>query len=480
MVRGFCDMSSKWLLRRETELNMMTDIKKREELAAVMEDTREGLAKLDPFLDALEKLAVTSPHVFTHNRVLVFPEGTSFECVEVIINAARQLCPLLLEFKRDAQVFFMPKLQNVEVLAYQLEKYIQTTQKICATLKKRFLSDFKLKTMDETVVNLPVDVSEDDVRRMLDHVNQLDEIRMNEHFRMVFLFQGESCDTFISEFSKRHPTMVQSLQDLEDVAVQLDRMNKGAKISSVTGSSVGAIGGVLSIVGLALIPVTAGLSLGLTATGLGLGITSGVNSAVTTATEIGVNAKQQNKAKEVFQRFMEDVQSLQGCLDDVTNETLSKMEKDLIDLAEGVDGVLNNDKLNKEVIAGVGKVVAEEGRALLNVPRLVSDIPDIGQAAAKGSLALSKSARAGLIGLNALFIGMDVFFICKDSISLAKGTETEVSQFIRARAALWSSEVEAFQRMRDSLCKGQPTSEKNEALLETPYYPDSCTNNKEI
>ncbi|KAG7504872.1 apolipo L4 [Solea senegalensis] len=305
-------------------------------------------------------------------------------------------------------------------------------------------------------------------------------VRMNEHFRMVFLFQGESCDTFISEFSKRHPTMVQSLQDLEDVAVQLDRMNKGAKISSVTGSSVGAIGGVLSIVGLALIPVTAGLSLGLTATGLGLGITSGVNSAVTTATEIGVNAKQQNKAKEVFQRFMEDVQSLQGCLDDVTNETLSKMEKDLIDLAEGVDGVLNNDKLNKEVIAGVGKVVAEEGRALLNVPRLVSDIPDIGQAAAKGSLALSKSARAGLIGLNALFIGMDVFFICKDSISLAKGTETEVSQFIRARAALWRSEVEAFQRMHDSLCKGQPTSEKNEALLETPYYPDSCTNNKEI
>ncbi|XP_058508650.1 uncharacterized protein LOC131474934 [Solea solea] len=541
MVRGFCDMSSKWLLRRETELNMMTDIKTRDdginlnidhftksekkgkafweymkskvtqvtadsrreelqqELAAVMEDTREGLAKLDPFLDALEKLAVTSPHVFTQNRVLVFPEGTSFECVEVIINAARQLCPVLLEFKRDAQVFFMPKLQNVEVLAYQLDKYIQTTQKICATLEKRFLSDFKLKTMNETVVNLPVDVSEEDVRRMLDHVNQLDEIRMNEHFRMVFLFQGESCDTFISEFSKRQPTMVQSLQDLEEVAAQLDRMNKGAKISSVTGSSVGAIGGVLSIVGLALIPVTAGLSLGLTMTGVGLGITSGVNSAVTTATEIGVNATQQKKAREVFQNFMEDVQILQNCLDDVTNETISKMEDNLIDLAVGVGRVLSNVgciskgidgivdaassvKLlkNTEVITGVGKAVAEEGKALRNVPRLASDIPDIGQAVAKGPLALSKSARAGLIGLNALFIGMDVFFICKDSISLAKGTETEVSQFIRARAALWSSEMEAFQRMHDSLCKGQPTSEKNDALLETPYYPDSCTNNKEI
>ncbi|XP_058509183.1 uncharacterized protein LOC131475229 [Solea solea] len=492
MVRGFCGMSSKWLLGRETELFMMRDIKKREELAAVMEDTREGLAKLDPFLDALEKLAVTSPHVFTQNRALVFPEGTSFECVEVIINAARQLCPVLLQFKRDAQVFFVPKLQNVEVLAYQLDKYIQTTQKICETLKKRFLSDFKLKTLNETVVNLPVDLSEEDVRRMLDHVNQLDEIRMNEHFRMVFLFQGGSCDTFISEFSKRQPTMVQSLQDMEEVAVQLDRMNKGAKISSVTGSSVGVIGGVLSIVGLALIPFTAGLSLGLTATGLGLGVTSGVNSAVTTATEIGVNATQQKKAKKVFQNFMEDFQILQGCLHDVTNKTLSKMEDNLFDMAVGVASVsvramgivdaATSVKLltNTKVITSVGKVVAEEGKTLRNLPRLASDIPDIGQAAAKGSLALSKSARAGLIGLNALFIGMDVYFIYKDSISLAEGTETEVSQFIRARAALWSSEMEAFQRMHDSLCKGQPTSEKNEALLEMPYYPDSCTNNKEI
>ncbi|XP_058508662.1 apolipoprotein L2-like [Solea solea] len=353
--------------------------------------------------------------------------------------------------------------------------------------------------MNETVVNLPVDVSEEDVRRMLDHVNQLDEIRMNEHFRMVFLFQGESCDTFISEFSKRQPTMVQSLQDLEEVAVQLDRMNKGAKISSVTGSSVGAIGGVLSIVGLALIPFTAGLSLGLTMTGVGLGVTSGVNSVVTTATEIGVNATQQKKAREVFQSFMEDVQSLQNCLDDVINKTLFKMEDNLINLAvgvgkvvsktsrivKGIDGIVDaasSVKLlkNAEAIAGVGKEVAKEGKTLRSVSRLASDIPDIGQAAAKGPLALSKSARAVGIGLNALFIGMDVFFICKDSISLAKGTETEVSQFIRARAALWSSEMEAFKRMHDSLCKGQPTSEKNEALLETPYYPDSCINNKEI
>lgn len=43
-------------------------------------------------------------------------------------------------------------------------------------------SDFGLKMAVETVVDLDVDLSEDDIQRMLDHVNQLDEIRQ------VFLF----------------------------------------------------------------------------------------------------------------------------------------------------------------------------------------------------------------------------------------------------------------------------------------------------
>ncbi|CAB1452234.1 unnamed protein product [Pleuronectes platessa] len=117
-VRGFCEDVSKWGLRRETELNMMKDIKERvdksgshatlqEELDAVLKDTLVGLAKLECFLDAVEKLAVTSLLVFTENQ-----------------------------FKRDAKVFFLPRLQNVEVLSYELDKYIRTTQTICETFGK--------------------------------------------------------------------------------------------------------------------------------------------------------------------------------------------------------------------------------------------------------------------------------------------------------------------------------------------------------
>ncbi|KAI3359100.1 hypothetical protein L3Q82_002643 [Scortum barcoo] len=432
-VRRFCERISKWTNARKRELTKIKDKINEKDLSAVLKGTLGGLEELDYFLDAVEKLAVTSLHVFMEdNQVLKLPKEISLEHIQDVIIVARLVCPLLLEFKRDAKAFFLPKLQNVEVLSYQLDRYIQTTQEICKNFKQR----------------------------------------MNQNFRMVFLFQEASCSDFIREFSERQPRMLQFLKDLEETAVQLDRMNKGAKISSVAGSSVGAVGGVLSIVGLALIPVTAGVSLGLVIGGTALGVTSGVNSAVTTITEIGVNRKHKKKANEVFKSFMEDVESLQDCLEEVTSQTVTRIEASKVDVAlvvgkvlgkvggvgKGIDALVDAASAvkllkNEEMIVGAGKVVAQEGKALGIVPRVASDIPGIGQAAVKGPLALSKSARAGFIAVNALFLGMDIFFICKDSISLAKGSKTKVSQFIRARAALWSSEMDSWKKIHDSLCE---------------------------
>ncbi|KAL3053515.1 hypothetical protein OYC64_005950 [Pagothenia borchgrevinki] len=148
------------------------------ELAAVLKSTLEGLEELDCFLDAVENLAVTSlPLFMEENQVLHLPGGISPVTVQLVIIAARMVCPHLLKFKRDADAFFCPKLHNGEVLAYQLDKYIRTTENICEKLEKSSFCDFCLKMNDDTLVDLDVDLSEDDTQRMLHHINQLEELR---------------------------------------------------------------------------------------------------------------------------------------------------------------------------------------------------------------------------------------------------------------------------------------------------------------
>ncbi|XP_033827743.1 uncharacterized protein LOC117375529 [Periophthalmus magnuspinnatus] len=465
-AKDFVNGLTNWILMRETELHLLLDIQDRaasvkqtkqlqEELSASLKTSLMGLQTLDLFLDAVERLAVTSVQVFQEeNPVLLLPEGGDLGTVQDIITAAKNICPLLVEFKRDNKEFFSPKLQNVEVLAYQLGQYIQAVQRICATIKKGPLSDFSFFS---PVVNIDEEISEDNVQEMLDIITLLQELRQDEAFRMVFLFQEEYCSSFMQHFSESEPRMQQFLKELEETAVQLDRMNMGARISSVTGSSVGAVGGILSIIGLALIPVTAGASLALTLTGVGLGVTSGVNSAVTTATEVGVNHTQQKRASETFQKFMEDVSNVQDCLLEVIQQT--------------VDGPIIHPTTGVAMCAGVASAATKAAAAALrNTPRVAAELPDVGQAVAQVPLALSRGARGGFIALNALFLGMDVFFIVKDSMSLARGSETKASKFIRARSALWRSEMTSWQKIHKLLENGKPSFKRKQAILMSEFY----------
>lgn len=532
-VRDFCDKQQKWTLQRETELDNIRDIKDRadqvslkfdhvqrsenkakafgqflwsgltqvtadsryqeleKELGAVLEDTLEGLKKLHHFLDAVEKLTVTSLFVFTGRSFL--PKGESPESVRSVITAARMASPLLIHFKRNPETFFLPSLNNLDVLAFQLDKYMRITERICEKMEKKSKSvywsgDVHRFKKGEPIVKFSLNLSEDSMNKMLNHLKQLCKIRMDLDTRLSLIFQEHALH-FIGVFSQRRSRMEQFLSDLEESAVQLDRMKMGASISTVAGSSVGIAGGVLSIVGLALAPVTAGVSLALTLTGVGLGVTSGVNSVVTGITEAAVNSHHGKNAQSIFQRYMNDVGKILDCLEQASREE-RLVGLDVVDLmigagkliaraggvAKSIDALVDAASAVKvlkseEVIATAAKVGLQEAQSARSIPKLAADLPDIGQLAKGTPLALSKSARAGFITLNALFIGIDVLFICKDSISLARGSKSEASQLIRSRAALWKSELEAWQKIHDSLCIGIWSFRKSQEVLEQLFLP---------
>uniref|UniRef100_A0A674N6F6 Apolipoprotein L n=1 Tax=Takifugu rubripes TaxID=31033 RepID=A0A674N6F6_TAKRU len=492
-VKSFSNRISRWILGRGMEIEMMLDIKERakkekfaaleEELAEVLKATLNGLMELNDFLDGLEKLAFTSLHIFReNNNMLHLPPGISLDLVQDIITAAQQTCPLRLMFMLDTDDFFVPQLQNLEVLCFQLNKYMIISQLMCDKMEK---SDWRPPRSTETNVELPVDLSEDHIQEMLTHIKQLHSIRLNQNFRIAFMFQDDLSSTFLQEFDERRDRMLEFLDKLDESTGQMDRMHKGARISSIAGSSVGAVGGVMSIVGLALSPVTAGLSLGLTIAGISLGVTSGVNSIVTTLTEVGVNKREKNKASKTLEDFMKDAGVLYECLEKVGMKgttleefaeaianvavELDSLEKTADVLKELVDTVSTFRMFNyEELITGVGRFVMQGARG---AGKLVLDIPDIGQAAARGAAGFARAARAGFIALNALFVGIDVFFIVKDGLSLAKGSKSELVKFFTARAALWRSQMTSWEKIYESQKEGQERMKIHLAALDTPFYP---------
>lgn len=116
-----------------TQVTANRRLKKLEkELEAVLKDTLNGLEELDCFMDAVERLVVTSVFAFAdENQFCPLPQGREPASVRAVITSARMACPLLIHFKRDASAFFSPCLLNVEVLYVYLENYIHISEKLC-------------------------------------------------------------------------------------------------------------------------------------------------------------------------------------------------------------------------------------------------------------------------------------------------------------------------------------------------------------
>ena len=105
-----------------------------------------------------------------------------------------------------------------------------------------------------------------------------------------------------SEFINSYETWLRGrkeiILELYQISNELDKWKKGKDVTQAAGSSMGLIGGSLTITGLALMPVTMGVSGTLCAVGLGVGLTGGVTSLSGTIGEILADKKRVKQAQE--------------------------------------------------------------------------------------------------------------------------------------------------------------------------------------
>ncbi|XP_026305464.1 apolipoprotein L5 isoform X3 [Piliocolobus tephrosceles] len=112
-------------------------------------------------------------------------------------------------------------------------------------------------------------------------------------------YLSEEEKLFLSYFPLHKFELEQNIKELNTLADQVDTTHKLLTKTSLVASSSGAVSGVMSLLGLALAPVTAGGSLMLSAAATGLGAAAAITNIVTNVLENRSNSAARDKASRL-------------------------------------------------------------------------------------------------------------------------------------------------------------------------------------
>ncbi|XP_059849555.1 apolipoprotein L3-like [Hypanus sabinus] len=269
----------------------------------------------------------------------------------------------------------------------------------------------------------------------------------------------QTIQDFVNEFPNWERRMNRYIRDLQEIANGIDRYHKGATIANVTGSSLGAVGGVLALAGIITAPFTAGISLVLTAVGTSIGVAGTAAKLTADLVEYGEQSTKQIKVDEIIKRYKSD---LKETLEHLT-EIFSVLQSHLVE-REIAESYCNEIKTG--VTAGyrcysIIMQTAEVTRSIM-AKQVLSKTTAL-EKLAKKPTALSRIARTGTkcplyaTPIITVFSGVmagasiawNICSIAKDSIVLSKGSKSEVAKKLRDQA----QKIEEVLKDHTVICK---------------------------
>ncbi|KAG7454994.1 hypothetical protein MATL_G00251830 [Megalops atlanticus] len=226
-------------------------------------------------------------------------------------------------------------------------------------------------------------------------------------------------------FTERAEGLWQHVIDLHAIADGIDRFNKKTKIAAITGGSTSAVGGVATIAGLALAPVTMGTSLIVTAVGLGVATAGGLTSASASISNTVNNSLDRKKVERIVEDYQAKMADISKCMKFIKQGIENLRKYDVVKM--------KNHAYNKDfpVLTNIYEDGAMAGKAILintgEIMRVVQ-IANVAGSTAARAVQIASLATGVLTGL---FVGMDIYFVAKDSRELKKGAKTEFAAKIR-------------------------------------------------
>ncbi|XP_059536857.1 apolipoprotein L2-like [Myotis daubentonii] len=288
-------------------------------------------------------------------------------------------------------------------------------------------------------------VSRDEADALYADLHQLEALMAEEDEDMPSAEQlhGES---FMKEFPQVKQDLEERIRKLYALADEVDEVHRDCTITQVAASSAGAVSGILTIIGLSLAPVTAGVSLVLSATGIGLGAAAAVTGVTASIVEASKDASTKAKASRLLSTGS-DTEKLVG-------EVLSRSTPKIVSLAsrciQSLQGIVKNARAFK--LAKANPRLAVKAMRFLRTGAVSARSGKQVQKAFGGTaLALSKGARVLGAATAGVFLLMDVVDLVKESIHLHEGAKAESAEELRQQAQELERRMEELTCIHESL-----------------------------
>ncbi|XP_070310061.1 apolipoprotein L3-like isoform X2 [Odocoileus virginianus] len=251
---------------------------------------------------------------------------------------------------------------------------------------------------------------------------------------------------FLEEFPRVKQELEDSIAKLHALADKVDKVHRDCTISSVVANSAGAVSGVLTILGLALAPMTAGISLGLSATGLGLGAAAAVTSVSTSIVEHVSRSSAETEASRLVPTAIIE----EGAFAEVLQKSTPQIVSSTKNFIQALQGIGKNVRAIK--LAKVNPRLASHAKRFMTTGRVSAQSGKQVQRAFGGTaLAMTKGARIMGAATAGVALLMDVALLVKEAKHLHEGAKTESAQRMRQLAAELQKKLEELTRSYESL-----------------------------
>ncbi|XP_041092933.1 apolipoprotein L4-like [Polyodon spathula] len=364
------------------------------------------------------------------------------------------------------------------------------------------------KTLEEKVT-----LSETEMiwRKLEEKLRELQEERMRKVKEELKSMKHEDAqirieliEKFVKEFEKEKLEIEKLLTELCEIADGLDKVDRDCIIAKTAGSSAGVVGGVLTIVGIALAPVTFGTSLGLviagTATAVAGTVTSGGAQIVNHVSDGNANKRVMEILEIIHTKIIvlckscktalplcdwnieeADLTAAKTCLcaaaaaAGLANDAAVAGATDaVLHAAVSLDAVAcvnpnlsSGDAEAAVSVAAAGAAVANGGRVLAS---LIDDAAAAAVSAGRAATVVVKSTGRVVGGIaSGVFIVWDAVLIGLNTIKLHEGSPTERAQEIRKLVESGELELAKLEEVnsdiKNILCESQHRAMEDEIFL---------------